>query len=248
MTPDQSRDDEQPWQIVLPREQFARVRDDARLIPLLRLARIANALTIGQEGVLHSADDVSPAAQRRRWASFLYLGALLHEGLRTAEGLGRSLHHLPAYRAGFAALQGDKRVQWLRRAFLDKMRDRTAFHVDEAVYREALAHLDERDEVVFASGTTYIAGDIYFNLADDLAVEYLLDVALQHAADAPEPEPPVDASDLGDDWPPGPRAQMMVRLMMETSELSNRFIEATHRLIPVALREMGWKKRSAPPP
>jgi hypothetical protein len=227
------------------------VRDDARLIPLLRLGRIANALTIGQEGVLHPPDELSPAAERRRWASFLYLGALLHEGLRVAEGLGRSLHDLPVYRAGFAALQGDKRVQWLRRAFLDKVRDRTAFHVDATVYSEALAHLDERDEVIFASGIGYTASDIYFNLADDLAVEYLLDGALQHAADGPEPDPAGETSDAAepDDYVPvGPRDTMKLRLMIETATLSTRFIEATHRLIPVVLREMRWKRRAAPLP
>jgi hypothetical protein len=236
---------DRPWEIGLKRAQFALLRDDPRLVPLLRITRIANGLTIGQEGVLHDDQDRSPATERRRWSSFLYLGALLHEGLQVAQGLAKPFRHLVAYRDGFARLQGDPAVQWLRRVFLDRIRDKIAFHADAAVFLEALSHLDQRDEIIFMSGTSYRAGDIYFGLADDLAMEYLVDVALRE----PAPEPALSNEQPGDDDPPpGSRASMLLHLMMDTSELSERFVAATHSLVPVALREMGWQKRDTAGP
>lgn len=212
------------WEVVASADEFRALRSDPRIVPLLRIARVTNALSLGMLGMLHPIEDQSPAGHRRRWSALLYTGAVLHEGLQIAEGLAETLRSLPAYRYGFAAIQADREVQALRRDFLKRLRDQATFHVDAQVFRSVLDSDIERSEVVFASGRGQKAGAIYFDLADQLAMEYL----------------------IGQPYTSEPGWQSLEVLMTGISDLARRFNIAAHRLVPAALAQMGWRRRERP--
>lgn len=212
------------WEVVASADEFRELRLDPCIVPLLRIARVTNALSLGMLGMLRPIEDQSPAGHRVRWSALFYTGALLHEGLQIAEGLAETLRSLPAYRDGFAAIQADPEVQALRRDFLKRLRNQATFHVDAAVFRSVLGSDTDRSEVVFASGRGKQAGEIYFDLADHLAVEYLIGGPY--------------TSERG--W------QSLEVLMTGISDLARRFNIAAHSLVPAALAQMGWHLRERP--
>src|SRR5687768_15668374 len=100
-------------EIVAPEAEWPRIRDDARFIELMRLARVANSLGVTYPPLAHTLQDQSPAARRDRFAAFLYAAALLTEGLDTAQSLGPWFRDRDQYKAGFAAIFSDPSFQTL---------------------------------------------------------------------------------------------------------------------------------------
>jgi hypothetical protein len=158
--------------------------------------------------------------RRERTSAILFAGATLHEGLQVAQSLGKHFRDLPQYKSGFAAIQGDPDVQDLRRRFLKPLRDKGVFHVDGRAFGTALDRWQPEGMVVFASGRGQKAGAIYFDLADDLMIRYLLGEQQDGAA---------FSGALGD-------------FMARTAGLNTRFLEASHRLLPVALIQLGVRR------
>jgi hypothetical protein len=162
----------------------------------------------------------SPRARRDRTAAFLYAGGVLVEGLKVSRSLGKHFRHLPQYRSGFGAIHADKAVQVLERRFLQRLRDKAAFHFEREVFVHALPEL-EYDPVRLASARGFRVGAIYFDFVDEATLVYLTGAK-------------------SDDQ----HLQLLEEYMLGTAELANRFLRAAHSLIPRVLREIGGRKRT----
>jgi hypothetical protein len=155
-------------------ETWKTLRSDPAFVELVRLARVANSLSLAWGPVLAPLEDQSPKARRERFAAFFFAAAVLHEGLTIAQALGRYYRQLPQYESGLAALARDPAVQVLNNGLLDRTRNQHVFHFDRDALAAGLLEFPENQEVVIATATDFIHGEIYFDLADDAFLGSLL--------------------------------------------------------------------------
>lgn len=212
------------WQAVITPDQLEALKSDPRLPPLIALGRLTNALAIAHPLVMRDVRWQSPRMRRERMSGMLYVAALLHEGLGTAQALGAHFRDLPQYKTGFAALQGDREVLALRQRYLKPLRDKAVFHAEVPFAAGALAALPDGGEVVVASGRGQRAGAIYFDISDHLVLHHLIGEQLSDEAYMEE----------------------LSSFLISTGRLYGRFMKAAHRLIPVALASLGVRRRFLP--
>lgn len=206
---------------------WASLRQNPAFIELVRLARVVNSLTLSYPPLLGSLEDQSPRARRERFAAMLNAGALLHEGLHTAQGLGQHFRELSQYKEEFAGMFSDPEVRQFRADVLDKIRDELVFHFDRDSLAEGLSHFSDGETMItVTAGTEWSFGETYFELADDALLAYLF-------GDAPDEKE---------------YQRRVADLIERTTELFNRFTRAAHRLIPAALRQMGCYAKSVERP
>ena len=208
------------WKAGLSPEEFAKVRGDLRLPPLMALARVANALSLAHQPLLVPASRQTPRARKRRTSALFYAGAVLFEGLRVAEGLKAQFGDMEQYRDGFVPILRDPDVQALRSTYLKPLRDQFAFHFDARVPATALRAFDASEPVVFLFVTEENAGGTYFEFADDLAIRYLIG-KVNSEAEANE---------------------RLETFIVGLTDLFKRFSIAAQRLIPAALYELGVRE------
>lgn len=84
-------------------------------------------------------EDQSPRARRDRFSAFFCAAALVHEGLRTAEGLGKCFRALPQHKSGFAVILSGPEITPLRSGDLCKIRNELVFRFDRASLETGLA-------------------------------------------------------------------------------------------------------------
>ena len=197
-------------------KRFGALRSDPAFVEIVRLARVTNALAFAYPPLLVTLEDQSPSARRDRFAAMAYAGALLHEGLHVAQGLGKHFRHLPQYKAGFAKLLGDRKVATFRKEVLDKLRDELVFHFDAKSVATGLTKFPE-EETLIASMSDARHGNIYFDFADEVVLGYL----------------------YGDAESPEEYLAHVAKFIEEIAEMLNRYMSAAHSLIPAALRKMG---------
>lgn len=213
--------------IVALAEEWPAIRDDPRFIELMRLARVANSLSLAYPGLLAPLSDQSPRARRDRFAAFFHAAALLKEGLPIAEGLGRWYRDHPQYRNGFTAIFRDPVAQVLRSHFLDRVRNELVFHFDRDPIITGLSRLPGGEVIIGSypeSGPKY--GDVYFDIADDAVLGYLFGDA-----------------ETDEDY-----LARLEGFMLGVSKLMNQFLVASHRLIAAGIVGLGCRKRRAERP
>jgi hypothetical protein len=201
--------------IYAPPEVWKALRTDPAFWDLLRLARVVNALSLAYGPLIAPLEDQSPRARRERGAAFAYMGALLHEGLHTAQSLGAHFRALPAYKK-IASLLGDPEVQSLRSAFLDIIRDEMVFHFDRQSIAQGLTQFPG-GQILIATTSDASHGQIYYDIGDDVLTAYLFGDAETETA----------------------FLQRVATFMARTTALFNRFLSASHALIGEALQKMG---------
>lgn len=197
-------------------EVWEAIRGDPAFVELLRLARITNALALAYPPVLASLEDQSPSARRDRFVAMAYAGSLLHEGLIVAQSLGKHFRHLKQYKEGFAKIFRDNTVKQFRSRTLNKLRDELVFHVDRDSVAKGLKHFPE-GETLIATAVDFRQGNIYFDLADEMILGYL------YSQVKTEEEFLAEVSNF----------------IERIADLLNRYMRASHSLIPAVLREMG---------
>ncbi len=202
-------------EIYFTNEQWREVRTDERLIGIATLARATNALAMAYPLLMIPVKYQSPRARRDRMSAFLYAAAVLFEGLRVSRRLGKHFRDLPQFQTGFGQIHSDKAVQTLENRFLKKLRDKAAFHFDRDVLAKGFKELDF-SEARFASGRGWRTGSTYFDIVDDAVLVFLTGAAS-------------DAEHF----------ELLDEYMSSTAELANRFLIASHRLIPRVLRMLG---------
>jgi hypothetical protein len=215
--------------IIAPADRWSTLRTEPAFLELVRLARIVNSLALAYLPVQISLDDQSPAARRDRFSAMVYTGALLHEGLHVAQGLGKFFRDLGQYRAGFAQLFGDENVKTFRTNILDRLRDKSVFHVDRDALAVGLARCADGDRLL-VSFSSDRQGHVHFDIADDALLLYLFGDGRAEA-------------DCFDD---------IEGFFSDIAVLHGRFMEAAHSLLPAALYQLGCVSRKVdrplPPP
>ncbi len=97
-------------QIIADAETWERMRGEPQFIELIRLARIANSLTLAYPPIFIPQSDQSPRARRTRFAGLFYSAALLKEALHTVRSLGKWYREKAQYREGVGAILADPKV------------------------------------------------------------------------------------------------------------------------------------------
>ena len=162
---------------------------------------------------------VPAGARSQRINSFLFTSSVLYEGFLTVERQGKAFKDLDSYRNGFGVLLKDKSVQSLRQSVLQRMRNKFVFHFDRDVAKEAFDHF-QLPEYKFASGIGKASGEMYFGLADEAVMNYLMQPANN------EPDESVKAR--------------YKKIVQETTQLMGRFTESSERLMADAIEGMGF--------
>lgn len=208
------------WYITCSPETFNRLRSDERFLHLLTLARIVNALHFCIRPVIDVKDSDSPNATRQRINSFLFTSSVLWEGFLSIEKMRRYFKSLPSFMNGFAILLRDKGVASLRNRVLKRIRNQFVFHFNRDAAGHGIKDFDLRT-YKFASGIGRASGEIYYGLADEVMINFLL-----------QPE----AGESDDDL-----KLRFGNLVDKITKLTKKFIEAAEKLMDEALSEMGWQ-------
>src|SRR5215212_3701415 len=98
---------DEPLQVYCDSTQFDRLRGDEAFQRLVGLARIINSLRFAHGAVAYLPEARTPSSNRQVVSSFLYLAALLNEGLRVTQTLGASFKTLTSFQNGFGKLHAD---------------------------------------------------------------------------------------------------------------------------------------------
>lgn len=186
---------------------------------LLTLARVINALRFCQKSAIDTKAVASPARTRTRINSFLFAASVLYEGFLAVERLAMYFKDLDSYRNGFAVLLKDRATQSLRQSVLKRMKNKFVFHFDRDVAKESFEHF-ELPIYRFASDTGKASGKMYFGLADEAVMNYLL-------------QPADDESDES-------IRTGYEKILQDTTQLMGRFTESAERLMADATDDMGF--------
>ncbi|MEA2205719.1 MAG: hypothetical protein QOE77_2495 [Blastocatellia bacterium] len=160
-------------EIYTSKEEFDKLRSDVKFAKLLNLARAVNAIYFCFNALLDYSGNLTPAGQRQTLNAFLFATGALNEGFKVADTLAKHFGERASYQNGFAKLLSDPQIKELRRTILARMRNKFVFHYDEDVARKTLKSLD-LPYYLFATGTGSKRKGTYYNLADEIVINYLL--------------------------------------------------------------------------
>jgi hypothetical protein len=163
----------QQWDITCTKRNFEKIKSDDDFLGLLSLGRFVNALRFCQKAAIDSKGDRNPSNARSIINSFLFSSSVLYEGFLLVEKLSQYYDKLDSFENGFGKLLREKHVQALRNSVLKRARNKFVFHFDKDVAKESLGNFDV-PVINFASGVGKSTGEMYFGLADQLSINYLL--------------------------------------------------------------------------
>jgi hypothetical protein len=206
------------WSFSASGEEFERFRDNPQFATLLTLARVVNGLQFCFHAMLEPGSGDEPAHLRQRMNPLLFSAGVLHEGFAVAQTLGKHFRERESYRTGFRKLLADPVTQKLRSTVMQTMRNDIAFHFNPDVAATVLKTL-KLDKYVFVMGVGPQEGQTYFQLADEVVFNHL-----------------VDAHNPGAD-----ERQILREMFSDFSYVTSGFIKAAQVLIPDVLIEMGWE-------
>lgn len=205
------------WRITCSKDRFSKLKSDESFWALLTLARIINSLHFCQIPATQAWRGNSPSSSRQLTNSFLFASSVLYEGLRVLDTLGKHFKHLESFQNGFGKLLKDPTTRKIRERILKRIRDKSAFHFDAEVAEKGLQNLD-LPYYIFATGYGQRTQQIYFRLADDAFVLYLLS---EESTDA----------DLTMLWE---------KFVREITDLMGKFSNAAQVLFEDVLHRTGW--------
>ena len=204
------------WDIVCSKKKFRELKNDDRFWLMLTLGRIVNALYFCYQPAIDTGQKDTPSASRQRINSFLFASSILYEGLKVARTLGKHFNDLDSFKNGFAVLLKDKATHNLQKD-LKQIRNKFVFHFDKDVAQKALENFD-MDIYKFASGYGKASGEMYFGMADEVAIHYLLN------------------GEKTDE-------ELIIyyrQIVQNTSTLLKKYIDAAQELMGEVLLKMGW--------
>jgi hypothetical protein len=208
------------WEIYIPKEDFEKLRSDSRFIALLPLARVVNALKFCfQTMVEHSASD-TPSGTRQHINSFLFGCGVLYEGLKIANTLGKHFGEREAFREGFGKLLKSKETKKLNDSVLNPMRNKLVFHFDEDVAPSVLKNL-ELEQYAFATADGAKSGEVYYNLADEVAINFIIGEPGSHEEEV----------------------RIFREALQSVSIVITEYVKSADILIADVLKDMNWRGR-----
>lgn len=205
-------------QLYCPADEFTPHRTSPHFRRLVTLARIVNSLRFTEIAGVEQNHKEGPSPSRQRVSAFLYMAALLYEGLRFAKRIAKDFQGSPAYRTGFSELLRDPEVRSLRDGLLARLRNQAIYHHDDEVAELGLQLLNE-PEYVFVSTSGRTNADFYYDLADLTVVRFA----------------------INEDLDRGEFYRRFKEEMERTVAVAFRFSECADRLIVEGLKDLGWK-------
>ncbi|MDW7761622.1 MAG: hypothetical protein SCM96_13440 [Acidobacteriota bacterium] len=211
-------EDKKSWRIVPGDVDIESLREDKPFAALLNLARSLNALRFCQFSFLAVTDHDIPSARRQRLNAFLFNCAILFEALVVVDGLGRFFRDYDAF-TGFRDILRDHRFRWFRERILNRIRNKVVFQFDPEVASEVLTD-DILKNSLFVESRGQKAGEAYFDLADSIAMKYIL------------ADPPLRENNEN---------ECMRKLCKDAIDLTGLLLDAGETLIADYLERSGWQ-------
>jgi hypothetical protein len=171
------KDWDSPWTIEFSRERLAEFAHDQSFHCLMRLARHVNALRFAQVALVHANNEGEvPIAFRARPSAFFYTGSVLYEALSIVPELREHFASNPHWERSFGRFGDDEAVRALtaKGSDLQRLRNHIGYHVLPMVTERSLPTLDLPDYVL-VRGVGKQVGNLYYELADVIALHYLFD-------------------------------------------------------------------------
>ena len=208
------------WEASATKEQIGKLRTEPKFAGILTLARAVNALMFCNHALLEGAKGNRPADSRQHINALLFSAGILYEALDVAESTAKELGHLSSYKEGLKKLLEDPKTIKLRSKALLRLRNQIVFHFDPKVAAKTLQNLN-LTSYQFVAGSGSSRGTSYYQLADEVAINYLIDIINQQ----------------------GDEIETFKELLIEVSDLMTGFINAADDLIAHVLLDMGWTLR-----
>jgi hypothetical protein len=159
------------WEFSLDAVTLSKVKNTAEFHQIITLARIVNAMRFLRIAGWDVKDDNSPSDRRQRFNMFLYLSAVVWEGMKFVKRMGKLFHTYPAFKQGFTKiLESGAATSLLPR--IEPMRNQASFHFDESAVEQALSGSVGMD-TPFATGRGESVLDCYYDLADIAALRLI---------------------------------------------------------------------------
>ena len=213
-------DQNQRWEITCSQKKYLSLKSDDRFLAILTLSRAVNALRFCQVAMLGPKEADTPSASRQRINGFLFSSSVLYEGLLAVDQIRKHLRNYTSFKSSFQPLLGSEQVRSFRTGYLKTLRNKLVFHFDKEVPNGPQG-TDDSTVVKFATAIGDTAGELYFDLADRIALDYLV-----------EPEEGESGTDIFERHKPR---------MLESRDLMIQFADAAQKVIAAALLEMGWE-------
>ena len=164
---------ENVYRIKIPVSQIKNLKNDQRFILILRLSRFINQLSFCHQAYLEVGNGKKPTDFRHLHNSFLFSCAILYEALKFYPKLGKEFLNFNSHKDGFAKLSKHPDFDFVKNKIVNTMRNEFIYHVDEGPFINALKQYGERS-VDFLLSKSDQHGDIYYALADELALNYII--------------------------------------------------------------------------
>ena len=159
--------------IRIRRHRFREIRNNPDFLALIKVGRAVNAVTSGLQFISDYKDDDSPVGHRQFNRAFFTTSGFLFEGLELATSLRLRYLSEPFFNK-LNILIGDEYKN--HRKVLKEIRHSIAFYLDsdDKSTKLALSNLNlSRYELM--SGTSDQEMDFYFDFADTIDINYLID-------------------------------------------------------------------------
>lgn len=157
-------------QLIIDKETFNILKKDEKFVSVVNLGRFFNALMSSLDDYLLYADDKTARESRQKFASFFAALGYLYEGIDLFEELEKQFADEPIFIKTIGKLLGDPKVREFNKELV-KIRNNTAFHFRNKVTKKILHELN-LDEYVFMSFDSDKVGDMYFELSDNININY----------------------------------------------------------------------------
>jgi len=211
------------WQVSCTPEQFIALRTRPDFQQLVALARWANAYR-SIVAAIPEHPTTTPAANRQKFSSILFILALLYEGWELVKRMTKHYRTYDSWKKGFGPLLKDGRFVRLVENRLGPLRSQTVFHFFEDETARRLAEHEPDGPVIFLSARGNHSLEASYDLADIVAVRTLCG----DPAPASALELFTQAEDIG----------------AQIAQLARPFFKATDELIAEALGGMGFKEQA----
>jgi hypothetical protein len=205
-------------EIYMPEREFDKLRTDLYFARILTLARVSNAILFCFNAYIDYIDDESPSGLRQRFNASFFLAGILHEGLKVADNIEKHFGDRESFKKGFGKFLNEEETKKFRENELKTARDKFIFHYDKDVATKVLKILDFT-EYKFATAVGSRSGDFYYNLADEIAFNYLIK----------------DAKSREDE------EKLFKSYYSLLSTMASKFTQSADEIILDVLLETGWK-------
>lgn len=214
------------WVVEIGPAEFEKLKQEERFWQLVALARAVNALRFVHTALLRpdgQADSLD--ARRTSFNSFFFNCALLFEALLLVERLSKHFRDVTEF-VPLRDLLKDRNVIELRKSSLAPLRNRLAFHFDEAEIGAQLVKSNLAPQ--FVAGEGPIDKDVYYELADACALGAFSGLQL----------------DMPGVLEPAGALEMQVG---NATDVANRFMLAAENFLAAVMVADGWKLREVTP-